>query len=87
MSSTSQKHAAFIQGPLGLKPVTASPGIGPVIGQKMTEAGFGSASQVLGQYLIDPPGFKGWVQGFGANAGQQTACFNAFDAWCKNFVY
>lgn len=40
MSTTSQKHQDFVSEPMGDKDVTCVAGIGPVLGQRLSEKGY-----------------------------------------------
>ena len=79
-TSTAQ-YATFIGCPMGNRPVTAVPGIGPVIGRRLIAAGIHTAKQLYGYYLIDPAGFPVYMQQYGANRRYQAFAFNAFSGW------
>ncbi|XP_046561947.1 barrier-to-autointegration factor-like [Haliotis rubra] len=90
MSSTTQKQQNFVSEPMGDKPVTALPGIGPVLGERLNEAGFDKAKDVLGQYLVmkeDKESFKGWVKDTcDANSKQAEDCANCLKDWSNDHV-
>lgn len=52
MSSTSQKHRNFVAEPMGDKPVTELAGIGGVLGDRLTQAGFDKVSKYTNKCLI-----------------------------------
>ncbi|XP_062584609.1 barrier-to-autointegration factor-like [Saccostrea cucullata] len=84
--SVTKKYLQFTQKSMKLSPVTAIPGIGKTTGKEMRKKGFDLASKVLGKFLIDESGFKEWVGTFGADKGQQKACFDGMKDWCGNFL-
>ena len=88
--STSQKHRNFVSEPMGEKPVTDLPGIGRVLGRRLSEEGFTHAYVVLGQFLLFKKSeamFKDWLQDIcGANAKQQSDCFCCLADWCESFL-
>ncbi len=69
---------AFVSSPLGKKPVTAVPGIGPAAAQKMAWKGITKASQLLGIYLQNPLSFQDrlWFE-FGVNRYYSGFAYNA----------
>ncbi|XP_046561950.1 barrier-to-autointegration factor-like isoform X2 [Haliotis rubra] len=90
MSSTSQKHRNFVSEPMGLKPVTELPGIGPVLGGRLRGAGFDKAYVVLGQFLLlkkDEELFVDWLkEACHANSKQAGDCFTCLKTWCDSFL-
>ena len=42
----------FVDGPISGKKVKDVPGIGDVIGEKLTKAGYATAEKLLGQFLV-----------------------------------
>lgn len=83
--SLTAKHRDFISTPMGTKPVTAVPGIGPVIGGNMATGGITTAKQLYGHYLINPNGFKAHVMRYGADNGQQEAAYQAMSAYDQQY--
>jgi barrier-to-autointegration factor len=45
MSTTSQKHQDFVSEPMGDKDVTCVAGIGPVLGQRLSDKGYDKVSK------------------------------------------
>ncbi|XP_030604400.1 barrier-to-autointegration factor-like protein [Archocentrus centrarchus] len=88
MSNTSQKHRNFVSEPMGDKPVTALPGIGPMLGRELQREGINKASGVLGHYLVqdrDPQRFGQWLKhSSGANSHQTSTCTRALKDWTDN---
>lgn len=90
MSSTSQKHRNFVGEPMGDKSVTELAGIGPVLGDRLSEKGYDKAYVVLGQFLVlkkNKELFKDWLnQTCKANSKQQEDCFRCLMEWCDAFL-
>lgn len=90
MSSTSQKHRNFVSEPMGEKLVTELAGIGPVLGERLTEKGFDKAYIVLGQFLLlkkDQEMFMEWIKDTcAANKKQGSDCHNCLKEWCDAFL-
>ncbi|XP_061600808.1 barrier-to-autointegration factor-like protein [Cololabis saira] len=64
MATTSQKYMDFVREPLWNKPVTAIPGIGEELDQRLRERGFYNADRVMKlfvQYGRDTESFKTWL--------------------------
>jgi len=84
--SASQKHNNFVSEPLGNKPVTALPGIGPKLGQSLERKGYEQASQVVGQYMAmgkQEAKFSGWLQTkTPANTRQARECTKGVAEYC-----
>lgn len=83
--SLTAKHMEFVNTPMGTKPVTAVPGIGPVIGGNMATGGITTAKQLHGYYLIDPSGFKACVMRYGADNRRQEAAYQAMSAYDQQY--
>ena len=90
MSSTSQKHQAFISEPLGEKPVTECAGIGKVLGEKLKDNGFEYAYNLVGQYLLfnkDVETLQDWLkEETGANKKQSGDCARCIQEWTDAFI-
>ena len=90
MSSTSQKHRNFVAEPMGEKLVTELAGIGPVLGERLTDKGFDKAYIVLGQFLLlkkDQEMFMEWIKDTcAANKKQGSDCHNCLKEWCDAFL-
>lgn len=89
-STTSKKHRQFVSEPMGDKPVTELPGVGPVLAAKLTEAGFDKAYVVLGQFLVlkkDLELFEMWFRDVtGGNRKHSFDCSRALADWCDEFL-
>jgi predicted flap endonuclease-1-like 5' DNA nuclease len=89
-TSTTKKHAHFIDGPILDKDVSALPGIGDVAAKKLGEAGFKKACKVVGQFLVldkDKDAFKEWLmRTSGARADCREKCYKAIKEWTDNYV-
>lgn len=72
------------------KPVTELAGIGPVLGDRLSDKGYDKAYVVLGQFLVlkkNQELFMDWLnQTCKANAKQQTDCFRCLKEWCDAFL-
>ncbi|XP_067681849.1 barrier-to-autointegration factor-like [Haliotis asinina] len=90
MCSTSQKHRDFVSEPMGDNLVTELPGIGSVLGSKLSEAKFTKAYNVLGQFLVldkNEELFVGWLkETCSANSKQAGDCYTALNAWCDEHL-
>ena len=89
-TSTSQKHAHFVDGPILDKDVSALPGIGDVAAKELEKAGFKKAYKVVGQFLVldkDKDAFKEWLmRTSGARADCREKCYKAIKEWTDNYV-
>uniref|UniRef100_A0A3Q0S696 Barrier to autointegration factor 1 n=1 Tax=Amphilophus citrinellus TaxID=61819 RepID=A0A3Q0S696_AMPCI len=56
MSNTSQKHRNFVSEPMGDKPVTALPGIGPTLGRELQREGINKVQKTHGNTVSDQMG-------------------------------
>jgi hypothetical protein len=90
MSSTSQKHQDFVSEPMGDKEVTAIAGIGPVLGERLSDKGFDKAYVLLGQFLVlkkDEENFREWLkETCGANSHQANNCYTCLKEWCNAYI-
>ncbi|KAI8040642.1 barrier-to-autointegration factor-like [Drosophila gunungcola] len=90
MSTRNIKLVNFITEPIRDKPVTELPGIGVTLGYKLTDAGFGRASSVLGQFLLfdmDKEYFCDWMfEICQANTRQANECWHCLLKWCDAFL-
>ena len=89
-SSTSKKHNCFVSSPMGDKSVTALPGIGRVMEDKLKQKGFEQASQIFGSFLMmkkDKDKFTGWLQtecGIGARYSERVQ--DALQEWSQHYL-
>ena len=90
MSSSSQKHRAFVSEPLGNKPVRDVPGIGQKAAGKLQNQGYDKAYQVVGQYNAQGRSdtqFKGWLQNNAhSNDGNAAKANQAVKEWGNNHM-
>ncbi len=90
MSSTSAKHQDFVGEPMGDKEVTAVAGIGPVLGERLSEKGFDKAYVLLGQFLLlkkDEELFKEWLkETCNANAHHSNSAYTCLKEWCNSYI-
>ncbi|XP_036439140.1 barrier-to-autointegration factor-like isoform X2 [Colossoma macropomum] len=86
--STSKKHQTFCSQSMAGKPVTALPGIGKANGGRLQGHGTGSATQVLGRYLVNEGNqsqFQSWLkENSGANSKHSADCYNGVREWSNN---
>ena len=89
--STSQKHRKFVAEPIDDKSVQDIPGIGKVLGRRLTVLGFNKAYVLLGQYFFlrkKERRFKKWLKrSCNANAKQQRDCYLSLKEWSDRFVF
>jgi hypothetical protein len=89
-TSTTKKHAHFIDGPILDKDVSALPGIGDVAAKKLGEAGFKKACKVVGQFLVldkDKDAFEEWLKKTcAARHDCREKCYKAIKEWTDNYV-
>ena len=52
--NTSQKHRRFVAEPMGSRPVEDLPGIGPVLGARLRDQGFGEVGILVAVLLSTP---------------------------------
>ncbi|XP_061599751.1 barrier-to-autointegration factor-like protein [Cololabis saira] len=87
MPTTTRKHRDFVRESMK-KPVTALPGIGPVLGQRLRNDGYITAGRVMAEFVLlggDPEEFKNWLQRTtGANPYHAGLCTRAMTEWCGN---
>ncbi|ESO82939.1 hypothetical protein LOTGIDRAFT_100069, partial [Lottia gigantea] len=50
--TTSKKHNYFIAEPMGQKPITAIPGLGQILGQRLADAGYHYVRNIPVTYSI-----------------------------------
>ena len=87
--SSVEQYREFVKDRMGRISVFELPGIDSVLGQRLNEAGIVQAYQVLGKFLYLEKGhiaFYEWLRGFGADNSECTACFNALNDWCKEYL-
>jgi hypothetical protein len=90
MSTTSQKHQDFVSEPMGDKIVSFIAGIGPTLGNRLSEKGFDKAYKLLGQFLMldkDEDLFRRWLkETCGCNSHQSLTCYNCLNDWCLLYI-
>lgn len=88
--TTSEKHRAFVNGPIGKKKVTALAGIGDIYGKRLKAQGINQAYVVLGHFLVlekDKVKFKNWInEKCGATERCSEDCYNCLKEWCDHYV-
>lgn len=88
--SSSEKLAAFLNEPIGDKPVTVLNGIGDKLCECLARKGFDKAYTVLGQFLLlkkDRELFMEWLSfSFDAELQEQLDCYNCLKEWCDLFI-
>ncbi|XP_038074987.1 barrier-to-autointegration factor-like [Patiria miniata] len=88
--TTTNKHRQFVSEPMRDKAVTELGGIGPASGEKLGEAGFEKAYNVLGQFLVlnkDKQLFTDWLKArTPANNKCANDCYNCLKDWSDAFV-
>ncbi|XP_038075526.1 barrier-to-autointegration factor-like isoform X2 [Patiria miniata] len=88
--TTTKKHKQFVSEPMGDKPVTELGGIGPKYGERLQEAGFEKAFNVLGQFLVlnkDKELFIDWLMATtSANNKCANDCYNCLRDWSDAFM-
>ncbi|XP_002133003.2 barrier-to-autointegration factor-like [Drosophila pseudoobscura] len=90
MSGMSEKFKNFVAESMGDKDATELPGIGSMLAERLTEAGFEKAYHVLGQFLVfgkDEDLFVMWLtESFQASFGQALDCYDCLYRWCDLFL-
>jgi hypothetical protein len=75
---------------MGDKLVTELAGIGPVLGERLTELGYDKAFVVLGQFLLlkkNEEDFQNWLkETIKANSKQAGDCTQCLHGWCEAFL-
>ena len=83
--TTSLKHNNFINESMKDKVITVLPGIGEVLGKRLTDEGFEYTETILGQYLTlkrHKGYFQDWMKEIcSANCKQSSDCYEALHAW------
>lgn len=73
---------------MGEKEVTAIPGIGTVLGERLRKKGFDKAYALLGKFLAlkkDEQKFKEWLKDeFGASSDQASNCYSCLIKWSNS---
>ncbi|XP_076106213.1 barrier-to-autointegration factor-like [Mytilus galloprovincialis] len=86
----SQVHQRLVNEPIGLKLVTAFPGIGPITAVYFNNDNIYKASQILGYFLFmqrDAGKFMTWLSTYGCNKGQQQAIYNAVEEYVQRHLF
>ncbi|XP_022095747.1 barrier-to-autointegration factor-like [Acanthaster planci] len=88
--TTTKKHKQFVSEPMGDKLVTELGGIGPKYGERLREAGFEKAYNVLGQFLVlnkDEELFVDWLMTTtSATKKCATDCYNCLKDWSDAYI-
>ena len=78
----------FLKEPMGQKPVTAVPGIEPIIAQNLHRThNITTARNLYGQYLIDPDDFKSLIKRSGGAPLNVQQASQAMETWEMNHDY
>ena len=91
MTSTSLKHHKFCREPIGDKPASALPGIGPASSLRLKKHGIHKASTVMRHFIFlykDKESFENWLDDkCRSNKRHGGACYNALKEWLDQFSF
>ena len=77
--SPTKKYQEFVSAPIGNKPVTDVPGVGPEIGRSLRSVGIDSAQKLYTCYCRNPKEFKRFMESHGANEKQSSEAYTALE--------
>ncbi|MFH4975300.1 hypothetical protein AB6A40_002009 [Gnathostoma spinigerum] len=90
MSPSSAAHCKFISEPMGDKPITAIPGIGPTCAAKFTNAGYEKANALFGKFLLLKKNKEGFIQFLKETGGMPEhhakSVYECFDEWSQIYL-